>query len=362
MAKSEFIPNTYQKPNLYVDQYMAFLTANEWKVLDYAIRRIFGFNKREDRISISQFCDGTKDKDGNHYDYGTGLSRGTVISILNALVEFGFLIIVSPHDKKQNMAPKYSLQIDSEKIDIEAIMERYETQKGADKKRAAIARKGIKSADQTDLVYGLDQGIPSITVRPDLVYGLDQTSSNGQTYNIPKKHKETKNDSTAKAVSTQDENSDPLAGYFGSNGIQPKEQAAQAEKPKKLNKLAAARLRLHTAFAEARGCSLPEWKTDKQKKANSTNWNKAVDRLMQECDGDLDLAERIIREDVKSYLMGEKDPRYPMVEPRSFESRWVARAIDARMKSALSTPQYFRASDVPQGKTILEFQQEIAGD
>lgn len=169
-------------------------------------------------------------------------------------------------------------------------------------------------------------------------------------------------DSTAKAVSDHDENSDPLAGYFGSNGSQPKEQAAQAEKPKKLNKLAAARLRLHTAFAEGRGCSLPEWKTDKQKKANSTNWNKAVDRLMQECDGDLDLAERIIREDVKSYLMGEKDPRYPMVEPRSFESRWIARAIDARMKSALSTPQYFRASDVPQGKTILEFQQEIAGD
>ena len=43
--QSDFIPNSYQTPNAYIDKYLHLLTGEEWKVLSYAIRRILGFQK-----------------------------------------------------------------------------------------------------------------------------------------------------------------------------------------------------------------------------------------------------------------------------------------------------------------------------
>ena len=55
---SDLRPNTFQTPNEYVDKYLYLLTSDECKVLLYAVRRIFGFNKDQDRIAVSQFADG----------------------------------------------------------------------------------------------------------------------------------------------------------------------------------------------------------------------------------------------------------------------------------------------------------------
>ncbi len=73
---SEFIPNSFQTPNVYIDRFMHLLTAEEWKVLSYAVRRIFGFQKRSDRISLSQFMHGTRSTLNDvQLDYGTGLTK-----------------------------------------------------------------------------------------------------------------------------------------------------------------------------------------------------------------------------------------------------------------------------------------------
>jgi|GEM_PF-1155632 len=62
------------------------LNGSEQKVLDYILRRTWGFDKPEDDISLSQIRNGL-----NERDKGTGLSKPAIISALNKLVEKGFI-------------------------------------------------------------------------------------------------------------------------------------------------------------------------------------------------------------------------------------------------------------------------------
>jgi len=62
---SNFIPNSFQTPNAYVDQFMYLLSGTEYKVLCYLVRRIFGFQKRQDRVSIPQITQGIRKRDGD---------------------------------------------------------------------------------------------------------------------------------------------------------------------------------------------------------------------------------------------------------------------------------------------------------
>lgn len=84
-------PNHTQIPNDYLDMFMPHLNGAEWKCLCYIARRTFGFQKRVDKISLSQFVSGVKDRDGNQLDYGTGLSKKTIINACGKLVEAGII-------------------------------------------------------------------------------------------------------------------------------------------------------------------------------------------------------------------------------------------------------------------------------
>lgn len=87
----EITPNHTQIPNEYLDNYMAELSGAEWKCLSYLARRTFGFQKRADKISISQFQNGMKDKNGKQLDKGTGLSNRVVIASLKKLEKIGLI-------------------------------------------------------------------------------------------------------------------------------------------------------------------------------------------------------------------------------------------------------------------------------
>jgi len=121
---NDFIPNSFLTPNAYVDKCEAFVTPEEWKVLSYFCRRIFGFNKRQDRVSIGQLADGIKTKGGEQLDYGTGISPPTIRKAVEALCDYGILILVEPNDKTRNEGPLYELQPDSAKIDLVGLMNR----------------------------------------------------------------------------------------------------------------------------------------------------------------------------------------------------------------------------------------------
>lgn len=82
MNNPAYIPNSYQTPNVLIDEIMPLLTPEEWVVLSFAIRHILGWKdkitSRQAEISLTQF-------------EKTNISRKTIVKVLDALVHYGLL-------------------------------------------------------------------------------------------------------------------------------------------------------------------------------------------------------------------------------------------------------------------------------
>jgi hypothetical protein len=89
--EKKLIPNSTQIPNIILDKIIPRIPEAEGKCLLYICRRTYGFHKEEDRISLSQFTDGIKDRDSEILDYGSGLSRPSVVEALKHLVKSGIV-------------------------------------------------------------------------------------------------------------------------------------------------------------------------------------------------------------------------------------------------------------------------------
>jgi hypothetical protein len=145
---NKFIPNTFQYPNEYIDRYMALLTPSENLVLTYAIRRIIGFHKQSDRISISQFTDGMKSDDGKPLDYGTGLGAAAVRKAVAGLVKYRIFKVVSPVSPEENLPAEIELQWDSRKVDLGGLQKRAAEKKAGNQKRTEAMREAPRSDGQ----------------------------------------------------------------------------------------------------------------------------------------------------------------------------------------------------------------------
>lgn len=161
---SRLIPNSFQVPNLYVDKLEHLLSPTEFKVLIYAARRIFGWGRVSDRISISQFCDGIESR-GTKKDFGTGLSRGAVIAATTALVQFGVMVKVSSPSPS---GIEFELQLEEDQIDIAGLEARELSRRRDDLTKTAAAR-SVRHTDPQS-VQQTDSGLSD---RPDLVCGTD---------------------------------------------------------------------------------------------------------------------------------------------------------------------------------------------
>lgn len=185
---SNFLPNAYQKPNALADKFMHLLSSDEWKVLDYACRRIFGFRKDRDRISLSQFVSGKLNKDGQPLDHGTGLVRATVVKCLRDLVRFGFLIAVEGDEGDDSLGTLYEVETDDANIDRDALEDRAREAAALGQRRtsaaraAALAKRG-QSVGQTDAGQSVGQTEASLSDRPEGVCDTDGGRSVGQTHN-----------------------------------------------------------------------------------------------------------------------------------------------------------------------------------
>lgn len=79
-------PGTFWLYPEIMDYCWCALSGSEQKVLDFLLRRTFGFQKTKDKISIGQFANGVRG-----CDYGTGLSERTIIRALSKLEKKGFI-------------------------------------------------------------------------------------------------------------------------------------------------------------------------------------------------------------------------------------------------------------------------------
>jgi hypothetical protein len=139
---ASFIPNSFQTPNDYVDQFMHLLSGEEFKVLTYTARRIFGFQKRQDQISLTQYQTGLgiTDERGALLDHGTGLSRPAVIKALTALVLYRLVARVGLNDSRSNEGDSYALQLDASKVDVAGLEDRDRLRREANSTRTLKAR------------------------------------------------------------------------------------------------------------------------------------------------------------------------------------------------------------------------------
>ena len=137
-----FIPNSFQTPNAYVDQFMHLLSGPEYKVLCYLVRRIFGFQKRQDRVSMRQITSGIRNRDGDFLDHGTGLSVAGAHTALQGLIENGLVRKVATNNIN-NEGILYELQLDPSRVNVAGLEQRASHQQEIARLRTSKAR-GMK--------------------------------------------------------------------------------------------------------------------------------------------------------------------------------------------------------------------------
>lgn len=283
--QKELYPNSFQVHNYYVDTFLHLLTGEEVKVLLYAIRRIHGFQKSNDRISLSQFVNGTK-KENVALDCGTGLSKPTVIKALSSLKQFGLLVELETGSYKDNTATSYALQYQIDKVDIAALERRAETTKERHQGKTAKLReaknRGVVNA--IDVVNDINQGskahLPKVVndINQGVVKAVDQTLSRRETQEEEKKKEIYKE----KVSDSQQLNEQPSVVVSPSPDICSSENAAcnlfntppepQEQKPKRgkeKTQLTAFPERFtlepeHILWAK-KECPLVDWKLETQK-------------------------------------------------------------------------------------------------
>jgi len=86
-------PNYTPIPDQFFDELMTELSEAELRVLLYVMRRIFGFRKDADSISLNQLVEGITTADGRRLDHGCGLGRTAVKKGVKLLVERGVLTV-----------------------------------------------------------------------------------------------------------------------------------------------------------------------------------------------------------------------------------------------------------------------------
>jgi hypothetical protein len=121
------IPNSFQTPNILVDEIMPLLTPPEWVVLSFATRHILGWHDRIDErqapISLSRF-------------EACGLNRQAIIPALAALEQFGLLRRIGNPDHKGQV---WKLSYD-EGVDLEGLKARQQQKTNSGKHRTRSAR------------------------------------------------------------------------------------------------------------------------------------------------------------------------------------------------------------------------------
>lgn len=109
---SKIVPNTFQTPNVLVDEYMGYLSGNETKCYLIVDRKTLGWLKRTDCISLSQIMQLAR------------ISEATARDCVRELCKYGLVIKVADNDPAKNFGDEYALQMDDTKIDLPGLWSR----------------------------------------------------------------------------------------------------------------------------------------------------------------------------------------------------------------------------------------------
>jgi len=180
---SSIIPNSTPTPNFYYDQLEHLLTPDEWKVLTYAVRRIFGFEKNRDStyatISLSTFENGVtyQNKETGEVirlSYGCGMSRPRISACLTAIVKFGIM----RRGRNTKDGRVWRLETDETKIDFDGLWARFNAQQETAAQRVAKAAQA--SADKRRKQEPSTTGVLGEEVRQSYPQEYDSPTTTGK--------------------------------------------------------------------------------------------------------------------------------------------------------------------------------------
>lgn len=105
--------NWFKMPNEWIELCADISSVAEIKVVQYVMRHTWGHQEYgiRKRISLDEFMNGRRRKDGSRMDKGTGLSKPSVISGVRNAVQRGFLIEEIDDSDKARVKKYYSLRM-----------------------------------------------------------------------------------------------------------------------------------------------------------------------------------------------------------------------------------------------------------
>jgi phage replication O-like protein O len=124
------------------------IPGEQMQCLMYIIRKTYGFNKKEDRISLAQFIQ------------ATGIGKRNVIRALNALIEKRLISVV----KK-----------DTERYSTYRFTKDFESWKVVSKKTPGVSKKTPKTVQ----VFDITEKLTSIGVKNDTIQGVSKKTPTG---------------------------------------------------------------------------------------------------------------------------------------------------------------------------------------
>lgn len=93
-------PNFTQFPNVILDELLSELSDAELKCICYIVRRTYGFQRETDKIALSQFETGLISHNGVRLDYGTGMSKRSIIRALKSLEDRSIIFSDNKYNHK----------------------------------------------------------------------------------------------------------------------------------------------------------------------------------------------------------------------------------------------------------------------
>lgn len=117
--------NWSKLPHEFIDVLNTVETIGELKVILYILRHTWGYHDDEKKITLDEFENGRKRRDGSRLDGGTGLSRPTVLSGLSKAEAHGFINIETDTSDKARVKKFYSLSNQGLKNFTPAVKELY---------------------------------------------------------------------------------------------------------------------------------------------------------------------------------------------------------------------------------------------
>jgi hypothetical protein len=103
--------NWCKVPNALFDALPRFSSQGELAVVLYCIRHTWGYNQSSRRITLDEFENGRKRRDGSRLDGGVGMSQTSIIRGLKRAIAHGFLDAIEEGPDGGRMSKRYAVRI-----------------------------------------------------------------------------------------------------------------------------------------------------------------------------------------------------------------------------------------------------------